>query len=57
MTRFLPYGRQCIEDDDIAAVVAVLRRSVRMPKRPYLKPSAEAGWRYFRAELPRRLGA
>ena len=39
------------------AVVAVLRRSVRMPKRPYLRPSAEAGWRYFRAELPRRLGA
>ena len=23
--RFLPYGRQCIDDDDIAAVVAVLR--------------------------------
>jgi UDP-4-amino-4,6-dideoxy-N-acetyl-beta-L-altrosamine transaminase len=23
--RFLPYGRQCIEDDDIAAVVAALR--------------------------------
>lgn len=39
------------------AVVAVLRRSVRMPRRPYLKPSAEAGWRYFQAELPRRLGA
>ena len=25
MTAFLPYGRHCIEDDDIAAVVAVLR--------------------------------
>ena len=24
-TRFLPYGRQCIEDDDIEAVVAALR--------------------------------
>jgi len=38
------------------AVIAVLRRFVRMPKRPYMKPSAEAGWRYFQTELPRRLG-
>lgn len=25
MTAFLPYGRQCIDEDDIAAVIAVLR--------------------------------
>lgn len=39
------------------AVVAVLRASVTMPRRPYLKPSAEAAWRYFLRELPRRVGA
>ena len=33
----------------------VKRKSVQMPKRPYLRPSAEAGWRWFRQELPRRL--
>ena len=33
------------------------RKSVQIPKRPYLRPSAEAGWRWFRQELPRRLGA
>jgi phage gpG-like protein len=37
------------------AVVAVLRRSVRIPKRPFVEPSAQAAWRYFLRELPRRL--
>ena len=35
----------------------VKRKSVQMPKRPYMRPSAEAGWRWFRQELPRRLEA
>jgi UDP-4-amino-4,6-dideoxy-N-acetyl-beta-L-altrosamine transaminase len=44
----LPYGRQCIEDDDVAAVVAALRRD-------YLTtgPAVEA----FEAALANRVGA
>ena len=64
----VPYARIHEEGGDVEAKRAphlvfrsgkgwAKRKSVVMPKRPYLRPSAEAGWRWFRQELPRRLGA
>ena len=62
----VPYARIHEEGGEIRAKRApylvfrsgkgwVKRKSVQMPKRQYMRPSAEAGWRWFRQELPRRL--